>query len=124
MNPIVVATVKTWSDAIYDAESNRPSCAFFNTSMLNFFYLQHRRHDAFRFFVVLALQHLAQDSENDLPRHTESVFEPPALYFLAACGELLPAADRPGWWRWIRRNGRFAASGGIVILLGISSAPR
>src|SRR5207245_10470992 len=52
--------------------------------------LQDRRHDASRLLAVLVLQHLTQDSGNDLPRHTESVFEPPALDFLAASGELLP----------------------------------
>src|SRR5438552_10163442 len=53
-------------------------------------HLEHRRHDAFRFFGVLVLQHLAQDGRNDLPRHTEPVLEPPALYFLAARRELRP----------------------------------
>jgi hypothetical protein len=37
------------------------------------------------------MQHLDQNCGNDLPRHTEFVFEPAALYFLSAIGsEFLP----------------------------------
>src|SRR5207249_10461019 len=54
------------------------------------FHLQHRRHSPFGFLAVLVVQHLDQDSGNDLPRHTESVLEPAALDFLTACGELSP----------------------------------
>src|SRR5438093_11121092 len=53
-------------------------------------HLEHRGHDAFRFFGILVLQHLRQDRRNDLPRHAEAILEPAALHFLAARGQLLP----------------------------------
>src|SRR2546422_245685 len=76
--------------ADHRASSPRSLVCFLQRFDVDPFHLQHRRHDPFRLFAVLVLQHLAQDSRNDLPRHTESVFEPPALHLLAARGELLP----------------------------------
>src|SRR5262249_15370610 len=53
-------------------------------------HLQHGIHDSLCFLNILVLQKLAQNRGYDLPRHPELVFEPAALVFLPARGELLP----------------------------------
>ena len=43
-----------------------------------------------RFIRILVLQHFDQRGGNHLPRQAEFVFEPTALAFLTAVGQLLP----------------------------------
>ena len=53
-------------------------------------HLKHRVHDSFRFFGILVVQHVDQNSWGDLPRKTEFVLEPAALRFLTAIGNKFP----------------------------------
>lgn len=46
--------------------------------------------DSIRLRSVLVLQHLAQDSRDDLPRHSIFIIKPAALIFLSTLGKLLP----------------------------------